>query len=282
VKRGGTAILLVLAAALLLTLAESRCHADRIMRVGDRQPISFARMAEEIKGARLIFVGEKHDRKADHRFQLEVITALKRAGVPIAIGLEMFTAGNQGDLDRWVAGKLDQERFIASYYRNWGMVWPLYRDIFLYARTDGIPLVGINVSREIPRKVAREGFAALTPTERRELPADITCDVSPAYMALIRRAYAAHMGSDDSFTRFCEAQMLWNKTMAWHVAGYLRSHPGVCMVVLAGSGHAMKPGIPEEVRRETGIVAKVILPEDEGFSRETVTESDADYLFEAP
>jgi uncharacterized iron-regulated protein len=279
-KRGVIAILLFLAAVFLLTLAESRCRSERIMRLSDRRPVRFVRLIEETRGAHLIFVGENHDRMADHRFQLKVITALKNAGVPLAIGLEMFTAGNQGDLDRWVAGKLDRKRFIASYYRNWGMAWSLYRDIFLYARANGIPLIGINVPREIPRKVAREGFTALTPAERRELPTGITCNVGPAYMALIRRAYAAHMESEESFVRFCEAQMLWNKTMARHLGEYLRSHPGATVVVLAGSGHAMKPGIPEEVRKETGVGATVILPADDDYSRETVTVTDADYLVE--
>lgn len=279
-KRGLLAISLLLAAAILLPLAASRCRAARIMRVSDRQPVGFAQMIGEIKGARLIFVGENHDRMADHRLQLRVIEALHRAGTPLAVGLEMFTAGSQGDLDRWVAGKMDTESFIASFYRNWEMAWPLYRDIFLYARDNRIPLVGLNVPREIPRKVAREGFAALSPAERRLLPDGITCTVDPAYLAMIRSAYAEHARSDKSFVHFCEAQMLWNRSMAWHLTAYLRAHPGATVVVLAGTGHAMRPGIPEEVRQMAGTPARVVLPEDMGFDRATVTAADADYLVE--
>jgi hypothetical protein len=42
----------------------------------------------------------------------------------------------------------------------------------------------------------------------------------------------------------------------------------------------MKPGIPREALDEAGIEARVILPEDAVFSRDTVTKADTDYLIE--
>ncbi len=178
----------------------------------------------------------------DHRAELEIIERLHRKGIPLAIGLEMFTYGSQGVLDRWVTGKLDRDQFIRSYYREWAMPWPLYRDIFLYARKQGIPLVGFNVPREITRKVAREGFASLTPGELRQLPAGVSCSVDPVYRAFIRRAFAAHEESDDTFNHFCEAQMLWNMSMGMHLLEYSDRHPGTTPIVLAG----------DRTRNETG------------------------------
>ena len=48
-------------------------------------------------------------------------------------------------LDQWVKGTLPSEQFIRLYYRNWGMPWPLYRDILMYVREEGIPAVGVNL-----------------------------------------------------------------------------------------------------------------------------------------
>jgi uncharacterized iron-regulated protein len=237
-------------------------------------------MVADIKGTRLIFIGEYHDRMIDHWRELRIIQALYGTGTPLAIGLEMFTYENQKVLDRWVAGKIDEEDFLTSYIRDWDMPWRFYRDIFLYARRHGIPQLGLNLPREIVHKVAKEGFAALTTDERRKLPAGITCNVGTAYMELIRRAFAEHAGNDKSFIRFCEAQMLWNKSMAMRLVEYIQRHPGGSVVVLAGTGHAMKPGIPHEAFNADGIEGKVILPEDDAFSHDTVTESDADYLIE--
>jgi uncharacterized iron-regulated protein len=276
--KNGLTVISFLFAALLLIIAVGCSSAEPLLRVGDRREISFARMMEELKGHRLIFIGEEHDRLLDHWFQLKVIKALHEGGVPLAIGLEMFTAENQGDLERWVAGKVDEEVFVRRFTLNWSVPWPMYRQIFLYARQHAIPLVGLNVPRGLTRKVAREGFAALTPEERKRLPGAVTCNVDAAYMSLVRRAFAEHRQGDKLFVRFCEAQMLWNKAMAWRLVEYMGGNPGRTVIVLTGKGHAMKPGIPREIHREGVPEYRVILPEDEIFKRGSVTAADTDYL----
>jgi uncharacterized iron-regulated protein len=273
-------LLTILTVALILIPAATGCNAERIMRLSDRQIIDFSRMIADIRGTRLIFIGEAHNRVLDHWRQYRIIKALDDAGTPLAIGLEMVTSGNQDILDRWVAGKIDDKDFITFYMRNWETPWSYYSDIFRYARRRGIHLLGLNMPREIVHKVASEGFAALAPEERKKLPAGITCNVDTTYMVLVKRAFAEHAGNDKSFIHFCEAQMLWNKGMASNLLEYIRTNPGNTVVVLAGKGHAMKPGILHEARDETGIDARVILPEDDVFSRDTVTEADTDYLIE--
>jgi uncharacterized iron-regulated protein len=274
-----TASLLFLTLAALLIVSVGCCRGEWIMRTADRQEIRFSRMMEEIKGSHLIFIGEEHDRMADHWRQLKVIKALHDAGVRLAIGVEMFTAESQGDLDRWVAGRISEEDFIRRFNGNWKEPWLYYRSLFYYARQHSIPMVGLNISREISHKVATMGFAALSASERRHIPGVVTCRVDDAYMALIRRAFSSHGLSDEAFTRFCEAQLLWNSVMAWNTIQYMEKNPHRTMIVLAGKGHAMKPGIPDEIRKLKKADLRVILPEDELFRRANVSESDTDYLF---
>jgi uncharacterized iron-regulated protein len=268
----------ILSAVLLLILSVACSSADPVLQVGDRREVTFSRMIEELKGSRLIFIGEEHDRLRDHWFQLKVIKALHDSGIPLAIGLEMFTADNQQDLERWIAGKMDEEEFVGRFQHNWSVPWPMYRHIFIYARQHAIPLVGLNVAREITRKVAREGFAALTSGERKELPEAITCNVDADYISLVRRAFAEHRQSEELFVRFCEAQMVWNKAMAWRLQEYMGANPGRTVVVLTGKGHAMKPGIAREIQNGGALQYRVILPEDEIFKRGSVTVADTDYL----
>jgi uncharacterized iron-regulated protein len=277
-RRLGILAVLFLALAAVMTIARNCSATFRPLRVSDGQLIEFERMVGEIRGAKLVFVGEVHDRKRDHAAQVRIIEELRRSGVPVAIGLEMFAADSQTELDRWSEGKLDGASLIQLYYRNWNVPWPLYRDIFLYARANRVPLVALNIPRDISRKVAQEGFAALTEAERKRLPAGVTCSIDPSYRAFIARAFAGHVTSDASFTHFCEAQMLWNKGMALHLQRYIAQNPGRTVVVLGGVGHAMKQGIPEEVSRDTGYSYKVILPEIPDLDRHTATIADADYL----
>lgn len=266
-------------ACVAVILAARACFCmERVVRITDGRVIDFGRMIAEVKGGDLVFVGELHDQKWHHENQLRIIKALYGAGVPLAIGLEMFTAESQPALDRWVAGKMEKESFVRLYYENWQMPWSLYGDIFLYARQHRIPLIGLNVPREIVQRVASQGFESLASEERKRLPSGITCDVDKSYMAFIKRAFAEHAGNEKTFVHFCEAQMLWTKSMAWRLTDFLDKHPRKTVVVLTGAGHAMKRGIPEQVGQSSRYSYKVILPEISDMPIGKVGVGDADYI----
>ena len=270
-------IKIILVSVLILSITFYISGLKSALRLSDGRIITFRQMISELHGTRLIFAGENHDRLKVHEAQLAIIKGLYRKDMPLAIGLEMFTADTQGELDRWVSGQLDLDRFKSLYQQEWNMPWHLYRDIFLYAREQRIPLIALNIPREISRKVARQGFDSLTPEERKRLPDGVTCTIDPAYRSFISKAFSLHSGSGRSFDYFCEAQMLWNKGMGWSLKQFLTRNPGHTVVVLAGSGHAMKQGIPEEIS-DFGFTYKVILPDFPNPERKRATSVDADYL----
>lgn len=275
-KKHGRLIKILMLVTLILIVSVQISRHKSALRLSDDKVISFGQMISELRGARLIFAGETHDKLKVHKAQLSIIKALYRDDMPLAIGLEMFTTESQKELDRWVAGQLDQDDFEDLFQREWNMPWHLYRDIFLYAREHRVPLIALNIPRKISRKVGRSGFESLTPEERKSLPEGVTCTIDPAYRAFISKAYSMHHGSGRSFDYFCEAQMLWNKGMAWGIKHFFVSNPDYTMVVLAGSGHAMKQGIPEEID-DSGLTYKVVLPDIPDRDRKIEPE-DADYL----
>src|SRR5262245_54662185 len=87
------------------------CEAQQITRMSDRQGVGLAQMVDDIRGAKVILVGETHSEKRHHDLQLDVIRALHEKGIPLAIGLEMFPAESQRQLDRWNEGKLIEPSF---------------------------------------------------------------------------------------------------------------------------------------------------------------------------
>jgi len=208
---------------------------------------------ERLVEKRIILVGEHHTNETHHKAQLTIITALHERGVPLAVGLEMFRADSQGLLDQWVRGETGEEAFRKAYEENWGYPWTLYREIFEYGRHKKIPLVGLNVPREVTQKVARRGFKSLSDREKGSLPF-VECKVDPDYMAFIRKAYGAHAHGKLDFSNFCEAQLVWDKAMAIHALRYLESNPDSTMVILAGTGHAWKKGIPEQLRQRSSLL----------------------------
>jgi uncharacterized iron-regulated protein len=253
---------------------------DEILRVSDGARVSLSSIVDDLKTVQLVFVGELHDDACHHQVQLAVIRALKEAGVSVAVGLEMFRSDSQAHLDEWVGGKLNEETFQRIYYANWSSDWSLYRNIFLYAQKTKIPMIGLNIPPGITRKVANQGFASLTKEELGQLP-EVSCRVDETYMTFIRRAFGLH-GHDHgkSFTYFCEAQIVWDTAMASNLLSFLEKNPTYIIVVLAGSGHAWKRGIPDRVRQQSDVAYRVILPEIKGrLEPEAVTVEDADYLF---
>ena len=270
---------LPLIALLLFTLlATVSCSeiSRQVLKVGG-SATTFNALVEEISDARVIFIGETHDSPDDHRTQLDIIQALHEKDLPIAVGLEMFTERDQVILDQWVAGKMTERDFIAAFYENWGGGWGLYRDIFHYARDHGIPLLGLNVPREVTRKVSTNGFGSLEKEERKKLPPGITCELDGRYKEFLRRMVQVKGKSDASFNNFCEAQVLWDQAMAFYLSRYLQNNPDRVVAVLSGAIHAWKYGIPRQLQRFISVPYKVILP-DLPADYSTLSRDDADYL----
>jgi uncharacterized iron-regulated protein len=252
---------------------------EQVFRVSDGKLVAFDQMIEDIKGAELVFVGEVHSNVKHHKAQLKIIKALNESKIPTAIGVEMFRAGSQKELDQWVEGTMSLGVFVGVYNANWGMPWPWYMNIFKYARQYGIPVIGLNLPDEITEKVARHGFEALTGDELKQLPPQMGFDIDDGYRAHVKKAFEAHGGTDKSFDNFCKAQMIWDKTMAYHLMTFLKRNPGKTVVVLAGAEHSAKKGIPDQIKKQSQHRYKVILPEQSGlFERNTTTTADADYL----
>ncbi|MFO7606380.1 MAG: ChaN family lipoprotein [Desulfurivibrionaceae bacterium] len=259
--------------ALLLT-GSAEAHTLRLV---DGENVSLTALVKDLRQARVIFIGESHDSLAHHRAQLEIIRALREEGEELAIGLEMFRSDSQEALDRWVAGEIGFVKFMAVYHDNWQW-WDKYSLIFNYARENRVEMIGLNLSREIVAKVARNGFDSLSREEKEELPV-VRCVVDDAYRTYIRRALGKHDLQGTAFDNFCEAQLLWDKVMARNLLDYLTDHPDKKVAVLAGSGHAWKYGIPAQLKAGGENNWRVILPAPPGQPGPVnVSPEDADYL----
>ena len=250
----------------------------RMFDLNQEKELLMAQALAGLKKNRIILVGEHHSNKQHHQAQLSVIQALNDAGLQVAVGLEMFRNDSQPDLDRWVSGDLDEKRFEKIFYDNWRYPWPVYRMIFKYARDHRIPMIGLNVPREITRQVSRDGFKSLSQDQKGKL-AEVSCIVDQEYMNYIRKAFGGHAHGQLNFIYFCEAQLVWDSAMAVYSLDYLKRHPEAVIVILAGTGHAQKGAVPRQIQARSNLPYAVILPEISGrIDPETISRKDADYL----
>jgi uncharacterized iron-regulated protein len=276
-------IRLILILALCAALPANALAGEVITRLSDRQAVGFSQMMADAGGSDVVLVAEAHDNEKDHVMQLDVIRSLWAKKAPLAIGLEMFQTDYQRQLDEWTEGRITEESFKSIYFRNWTYDWFLYRDIFIFARNNHIPMIALNVPKELASKVARQGFASLTPEERRNLPSGVTCDLNNPQTEFLKKTFQEvfrHEANGKIFANFCEAQAVRNSTMALLVADDLKRHPGRKLVVLTGIWHAVKYGMPERLTSMSNVSYKVILPEISELDARNATSAIADYLVE--
>lgn len=268
-----------------LTLA-MQCYAGVkgavITRVKDKSPVALSQLMRDVEASDLVMIGEAHDNLKHHQMQIALIRSLTAKKIPFAIGLEMFQADSQQQLDDWTEGKITEQNFKEIFDHNWSQDWKMYRDIFLYARDNRIPMVGLNIPKETVMKVSREGYDSLTPAEKKGLPQGTNCDLNNPHTVFLKKSFKNvfdHVTNGKVFTYFCEAQTIRNSGMAMNIARYMKKHPGRKIVGLAGVWHSVRNAVPEQLE-QNGIKldCTVIIPAIPELNAGNATTGEADYV----
>jgi uncharacterized iron-regulated protein len=231
----------------------------------------------------VIYIGESHTRYEDHQLQLEITRALYENDSRLAIGMEMFTRPSQPVLDQYLAGELDEKAFLkeSHYFKTWRFDYRLYRDIINFAKHNQLPVIALNLEKDIVNQVFKNGGPDSLDDEKANLlPAERKLD-EPGYRERIETAYKMHLGQrqQGDFSGFLQAQALWDETMAETIVKYLDTHPDDRMVIIAGRGHVDKiNAIPPRVARRLP-VSQAVVVNSIGSASESGT---VDFLFFSP
>ncbi|WP_422018789.1 ChaN family lipoprotein [Roseibium sp.] len=215
-------------------------------------------------GSRIVLLGETHTSKEDHLWQLQTLAGLYALTPELVIGFEAFPRSVQPVLDDWSAGKLSEDDFLRE--TNWAEVWGYDADLYMplldFARQNRIPMVALNVDRDLISRVGRNGWDAV-PEEARE---GITTPAAalPAYsesLASVYLAAAAHRRDvseevetvedvleTDGFKNFVAAQLTWDRAMAEALTQSAEANPEAVVVGIVGRGHVERGfGIPHQL-----------------------------------
>lgn len=268
---------------------------DGIVDTRSGDVLTPAAVAARLAGTHLVLFGESHSSMDVHRAQLHLLRELHATGRPLSIGLEMFPYTAQEGLARWVAGLLTEPGFleIGGWYEHWGLHWGYYRDVFLFARDHGVPLVAVNTPREVVSAVRRKGLDELSPEEREHVPPSIDLE-SEDHRTLFRAFFLEEDGTihsemtDEQLEAMRAAQVTWDAAMAYNAVRALEGQEeDAVMVVLIGSGHvAYGLGAERQARQWLeGRVASVIpvpIEDEDGERVEAVQASYADFVWGLP
>lgn len=266
---------------LLVATSAGADAAMEIVGMSAKTPVAFGTVVEDLGRCDVIFLGDTHDDLRLHGRQLEIVRALYAKNPRLALGLEMFSTDNQSSLDDWTRGKVEEKDFVTSYATNWSYDWSQYRDLFIFARANHIPLIALNVPKPLMAKVVRGGAKALSESDRKELPPGPTWNLSPRqaeYLKRIREQAFGNVPPRFPVANFNDAQALRNYSIAYHVVKFREKSPESKVVVIAGTWHAIKNGAPENLQKYGKASYKVVLPNLREFSWLQPSAEDVDYL----
>jgi uncharacterized iron-regulated protein len=239
---------------------------------------SIKTLSDVIRGVedkKIIYVGEVHDVFAHHAVQLDIITGIYKKRPKIAIGMEMFQRPFQETLDAYISGRTGEEDFLkeSEYFKRWGFDYNLYKPILDFARAEKIPVVALNLEREIIKKVSESGIDSLSDEEKSRIPQELDFS-DKEYRERLREIFSMHKDADEkNFDYFYQSQILWDETMSQSVDEFLGNNPDYRIVVLAGQGHlAYGSGIPKRTFRRNGEEYAIVAID------ETVDKGIADYV----
>ncbi len=247
---------------------------------------ALARMA----AARVVLLGERHDRAEDHRWQATVLAGLAALRREIVVGLEMFPRRCQPALDGWVSGESTQEAFLeASDWRTvWGFDAGLYLPLLDLCRDLRLPMIALNVDRPVVSAVGRDGWDAVPPADR-----DWLTEAAPATPDYRRYLFEVTGGArpdrkagsaeDPAFDRFVRAQQVWDRAFACALAEALDDRPDALAVGIIGRGHLeFGHGTPAQLA-DLGLgPVCVALPDAAGLQPPGLGPPIADLVFLAP
>lgn len=225
--------------------------------------------------ARAVCIGEDHSNPHHHWAQLEIVKQLaqrKSSGDRFALGLEMVQRPFQGVLDDYAAKRIDAAalRSRTGWEDRWGYDYEFYGPTLDAAVAAGAQLIALNAARELTKKVAHKGLAALTPEERAQIPELKLDDAAhrawfDALMESMGGTAAHSKKADDddspstsphdaappmpSADQIYAVQVIWDESMADGAARWLTANPNGHIVILAGNGHCHDTAIVGRIKR---------------------------------
>jgi len=220
-------------------------------------PITTGAFLDALLAADFVCVGERHDSLPEHRAQLWLLQLLHAADPKTGLGMEAFHRPFQKPLDDHSESLIDEPAMLAQteYASRWGYAWELDGPLMRFCRQNRLPVAGLNIPRELTRRLSAEGFDKLSAKEKEDLgPMDFQVPEHRAHW--LERLAAMHgngTASQDRKEKSYQVMAAWDHGMAASAAQFKKERGLNRLVVIAGSGHVERRfGIPNRVEKLSG------------------------------
>lgn len=200
------------------------------------EPLSVVQLAQALRDADIILVGEWHSHPAAHLLQAQLLAAMYQQNPKITLSMEQFTRDNQLILNDYLAGNIGEKTLVKE-----ANAWPNYdsdyRPLVEFAKQNNVDVIAANAPKSIVRCVGRQGpeyLNKLPPNERLWAARSLTLATDAYQQTFIA---SMHHGDEAQTKRQFAAQTTWDDTMAESMVDYLKQHPQQQIIHVAGRFH---------------------------------------------
>lgn len=227
--------LLLLLCLPFLTMAQSNY---KIYNTATQKPATLDDIINGMAKADILFYGEEHNDSVGHTIELALFTKLvEKYQNKAALSLEMFETDTQPVLNEYLAD-LIREKNLISDARAWNN-YKDYRPMVELAKQKHLPVIAANAPGRYTNRVTRltlkslDQLDALAKTYLPPLPIDTATGAYYDKFVNIMGGHA-NMGGMNIY----QSQNLWDATMAWSIAKYLKAHAGSKIMQVNGGFHS--------------------------------------------
>lgn len=203
----------------------------------------------------VVFLGEQHDDAVAHFLQLQIFKAIVdkyKQNRKIALSLEMFERDVQIVVNEYLKNQISEAHFLSSS-RPWGNYKTDYRPLVELAKENNLPVIAANAPRRYVNMVSRLGIDSINglSNEAKKWIAPLPFAESSEEYARKFNALMGQMsdsGAPIKNSPILNAQTLWDATMAFAIAEFLKANKNSLVVHLNGSFHTEnRLGTPEHL-----------------------------------
>lgn len=243
-------ILLILVLTLFSAKAQLSPDHYRVYSVREGKEVNLQAIVDDMIAYDVLFFGEEHNDSVGHFLEVTLLEMLcaKYPG-EVALSMEMFDRDVQPVMNEYLQGGIKDKHF-----KKDARVWSNYSDyqpMIEFAKSNRVDVICANAASRYTNLAGREGQKALMalPEASRKFMAPLPYDTASGayYDKLI--SLTGHV-SDDSTAApvtmaammggfsLIVAQSLWDATMAWSIAEYLKKNKGMKVFQVNGRFHS--------------------------------------------
>jgi aminopeptidase N len=204
-------------------------------------------VVNQLDPSSVLIVSELHGLQPHHDNQIFALKKLGERFRNVSVGMEFFDRDKQEVVDRYLGGELQEEQFLNDVH--WmGPEFRKYQYQVLFPTLHGGTTIGLNMSRLLTTKVAKNGIDGLSPEDQAKLPPNFQMG-NDGYFERFKAMMEGHLPPTAKIENYFQAHSIWDDTMAWTAKEFLDKNPNQVLMIIVGDFHASHGGgLPDRLK----------------------------------